>query len=184
MKTVTFTSHPDQRVTSYEYNAYGELTKATAPDPDTLGGTNRPTTSTTYFATGQVKTVTDPVGAVTGYSYNDLGQLTEATLPDPDGAGSLVSPITRYQYLCMCQLGSVDVVGFFFRTGTEKRVGGAGGGASSPCSPARGGRNRARLQAVGAHAWQDAPARKVEAGGLPSRSDYAARLGGGFALSC
>ena len=299
--------------TDYTLDVLGRVTSVKLPDPDTLGGTNRPTTSTAYFATGQVKSVTDPVGAVTGYAYNDLGQLTEVTLPDPDGTGSLASPITRYQYdaagrrtrqiqtynaagaqelltqytfdaldriktvtlpdpddftssggsngplaspvtsyaysaagdlasatdprgyvtayvydalhrttreikdnatlqaktryfydtlgnlsrvqdpelrnvtyeyLCMCQLGSVDVVGFFFRTGTEKRVGGAGGGASSPCSPARGGRNRARLQAVGAHAWQDAPARKVEAGGLPSRSDYAARLGGGFALSC
>jgi len=73
------------------------LIEVKLPDPDTLGGT-RPTTSTTYFATGQVKTSTDPVGAVTGYVYNDLGQLTEVTLPDPDGAGSLVSPITRYQY--------------------------------------------------------------------------------------
>jgi RHS repeat-associated protein len=84
--------------TDYTFDVLGRVTSVKRPDPDTLGGTNRPTTSTTYFATGHVKTVTDPVGAVTSYVYNDLGQLAQVTLPDPDGAGSLVSPITRYQY--------------------------------------------------------------------------------------
>ena len=48
-------------------------------------------------------------------------------------------------YLCLCQLEDVD---FFPRLGTEERVGGPGGGASSPWSPA-GGRRKA---------WQDARA--------------------------
>ena len=139
---------------------------------------------TVYDHAGRVWKTLDPEGYAATRTYDNLGRLVKVTQPDPDNGGNNPALVVEYAYLCMCQLGSVDVVGFFFRTGTEKRVGGAGGGASSPCSPARGGRNRARLQAVGAHAWQDAPARKVEAGGLPSRSDYAARLGGGFALSC
>ena len=70
---------------------------------------------------------------------------------------------TDYAYLCPCQLAIADFSADSSCPGTEKRVGGAGGGDSSPCSPAGGGRNRARQQAGGAHPWQDARAAGLEA---------------------
>ncbi|NLS98224.1 MAG: RHS repeat protein, partial [Planctomycetaceae bacterium] len=45
----------------------------------------------------------------------------------------------RYDYLCPCQLAIADFSADSSCPGTEKRVGGAGGGDSSPCSPAGGG---------------------------------------------
>ena len=68
-----------------------------------------------------------------------------------------------YAYLCPCKLAIADFSADSSCPGTEKRVGGAGGGDSSPCSPAGGGRNRARRQAGGAHPWQDARAAGLEA---------------------
>ena len=85
-------------LTDYTYDVLGRLVSMELPDADTLGGTNRSTTSYTYYASGQVKTMTDPLGAVTSYEYNDLGQLVKVTLPDPDGAGDLHSPTTEYEY--------------------------------------------------------------------------------------
>ena len=54
-----------------------------------------------------------------------------------------------------------------------KRVGGAGGGASSPCSPAGCGRNRNGVVAPPhSRAWQDAFG---SAGGIPIRADMGVR---------
>ena len=48
---------------------------------------------------------------------------------DPDGGR------TTYAYLCPCQLTVADFRAALFRSGIEMRVGGPGGGASSPWSP-------------------------------------------------
>jgi hypothetical protein len=83
----------------------------------------------------------------------------ERMLPGHDGGSNIVydEAGTLYCYLCPCQLaGEVFLVVALLRAGTEERVGGAGGGASSPCSPARCGRKRNALRIVTPDPWQDA----------------------------
>lgn len=97
---------------------------------------------------------------VSGTVYNALGQVAQSI---GRHALDVAGPATDYEYLCPCQLAIADFSADSSCPGTEKRVGGAGGGDSSPCSPAGGGRNRARQQADGAHPWQDARAAGLEA---------------------
>ncbi|NLS94971.1 MAG: tandem-95 repeat protein, partial [Planctomycetaceae bacterium] len=120
-----------------------------------------------YDAAGRLVEYTDRLGRVTQYEYDGLGRLTEERWLDGetvvrtvaftyDAAGQLLSVDDSeadydYVYLCPCQLAIADLSADSSCPGTEKRVGGAGGGDSSPCSPAGGGRNRARQQADGAH---------------------------------
>jgi hypothetical protein len=89
------------------------------------------------------------------YTYDLDGRMTSVT---QTGFACSYTAAT-FIYLCPCQLADVDFfrAALLFRPGTEKRVGGAGGGASSPCSPARGGRNRGTQQRSNGCVWQDAP---------------------------
>jgi len=51
---------------------------------------------------------------------------------DPDTEDDLLA---AYEHLCPCQLAVLDRFMVLPCSGTEERVGGAGGGDSSPCSP-------------------------------------------------
>lgn len=85
------------RVTEYEYDPLGRITKLILPDPD--GGTSNPEYTYEYDANLQLKKLTDPLGSVTEYKYNNRHWLTEVILPDPDGAATtLSSPKFEYSY--------------------------------------------------------------------------------------
>ena len=105
------------------------------------------------------------------YAYNSLGQMTSVQQTGDYGGNPITSKLVDFTYLCPCQLAGADFfrAAVLFGPGTEKRVGGAGGGASSPCSPARGGRNRRTLPTTAADAWQDASATGAEVGTLCGR---------------
>ena len=135
------------QTTNYSYDADGNQAALTDPDGNT--------TSWQYDGLGQMTVQTSPivineVHVTDQYEYNAAGELTEKI--DADGRAIV------YGYLCPCQLAGADFfrVAVLFGPGTEKRVGGAGGGASSPCSPARGGRNRRTQQHSNGGGWQDA----------------------------
>jgi YD repeat-containing protein len=75
-------------VTTYGYNAAGELTGVTNPSGQVE--------SYTYNSGGQELTRIEPDGSVTQYSYNAAGQLAELQ----DGSGNL---ITQYTYNALGQ---------------------------------------------------------------------------------
>jgi RHS repeat-associated protein len=62
------------------YDAWDRQILATFPVTGTVAGTK----STTYFATGQVKTVTDELGHITTYGLDNAGRLTSVTNPGGD----------------------------------------------------------------------------------------------------
>jgi RHS repeat-associated protein len=81
---------PANRVTAFEYDVAGNLTKTTYPD-----GTFE---SASYDAENHPLTKTDRGGAVTQYEYDALGRETRKTLPDGavttrtyDGAGRVLN---------------------------------------------------------------------------------------------
>ena len=103
VKTVTFTSHPDAPVTSYEYNSHGKLEKVTLPDPDGAGSLTAPVTDYVWNTNGTLASVTETdAGATfsytTNYEYDDAGRVTEVKSPDPDGTGALPRPVVQYTY--------------------------------------------------------------------------------------
>jgi YD repeat-containing protein len=121
-----------------------------APNVPAGGQGSKETTSFAYDNLGNLLSQTDAVTETTTYVYNARNECVEQT--DPDGNH------TFYAYLCPCQLGGMDFfrAAVLFSPGREKRVGGPGGGASSPWSPAGGGRNRhGRFHRWGG-VWQDA----------------------------
>jgi RHS repeat-associated protein len=110
-----------QPVTTYGYNAFGELThhkdadgNVTETAYDTTGrpvrtllpaapaaGTTellRPQILTAYRPGGLVASETDPRGATTAYEYDRYGRTLSVTQPDPDGGGAETSPVTEYVY--------------------------------------------------------------------------------------
>ena len=70
----------------------------TQPDPDGGGELTSPVTSYEYDAAGQLTSETDPLGHVTSYAYDNLGRKVSTTAPDPDGAGQLAAPVEVYTY--------------------------------------------------------------------------------------
>ncbi|WP_116641141.1 DNRLRE domain-containing protein, partial [Streptomyces scopuliridis] len=97
--------------TSYEYNSYGQLTKATDANgnPSTtseFGATGYPakitdalgrTTSFVYDARGQVTDVTDALGKKTTQTYDTFGRPKENTVPkDQDAAAFITTPAPVY----------------------------------------------------------------------------------------
>ena len=94
------TSVTDQlgKVTSYTYDALGNVLTKTLPDPDGAGSLTAPVTTYTYNSNNQLLTTTDALGYVTTNAYDNLGRLKSVTQPDPDGAGSLTSPVTSFTY--------------------------------------------------------------------------------------
>ena len=85
--------------TSYIYNARGQVTSKTLPDPDGGGPQAAPVWIYAYCGCGSITSVTDPDGNVTSYNYNNVtGLLESTTSPDPDGAGPLPALVTSFQY--------------------------------------------------------------------------------------
>ncbi|MEO8094016.1 MAG: RHS repeat-associated core domain-containing protein [Pseudolysinimonas sp.] len=74
----------DNRTTTYAYDPLGQLTAVTegyVPLPAPAGTDVNVTTQFQYTATGNVATITDPVGAVTQFQYDVLGRTTQETNP-------------------------------------------------------------------------------------------------------
>ncbi|MEI6657129.1 MAG: RHS repeat-associated core domain-containing protein [Planctomycetota bacterium] len=93
--------------TTYTYqDALGRKRKERQADPDGTGPVDRPVTSFEYDADGNLKSVTDPrgfttndpQGFTTSYGYDRRGRKTSETSPDPDGAGPLGPLVTSYRY--------------------------------------------------------------------------------------
>ncbi|MGR4880792.1 DNRLRE domain-containing protein [Streptomyces sp. LARHCF249] len=110
LKTVTdpkgvVTPTAGDYTTSYEYNSYGQLTKAIDANgnPTTYGGfgpagypatiTDALTKSTSYVydARGQVTEVTDPLGKKTTQTYDTFGRPLVSTVPKDQNAGVLIT---------------------------------------------------------------------------------------------
>ncbi|EMI42894.1 protein containing Coagulation factor 5/8 type [Rhodopirellula sp. SWK7] len=89
---------PLGRVTTYEYDNWGRITKETLPDPDGAGPLPAPSTQTTYDASGNVWKTTNHLGHVTETQYDDLDRPVLTLLVDPDGAGPLPRPTFSTEY--------------------------------------------------------------------------------------
>lgn len=110
-----------QPVTTYGYNAFGELThledaagniteteydtsgrpvRTLLPAETVAGSTEpiRPQMLTNYLPGGLVSTEANALGAVTAYQYDLYGRTLSVTNPDPDGDGSQTAPVTTYAY--------------------------------------------------------------------------------------
>ncbi len=96
--------------------------------------------------------------------YDAAGRLTTESLTVTFGQTTTYT--VQSAYLCPCQRLTCDFSLVLPCFGTEKRVGGAGGGASSPCSHAGCGRNGLPLRNVRIRTGQDA-ARVGLAPGVP-----------------
>jgi YD repeat-containing protein len=183
---------PDYYETTWQYDGLGDMTAETnAAQTDAIGENDQ----YRFDAAGEVTEKIDADGRAIVYSYDGIGREsaenwyasvdssgnpqgdpTETIAYTYNPAGLLftasdASAAYTYTYLCPCQLAGVDFfrAAVFFSPGREKRVGGAGGGASSPCSPARGGRKRRTLRTTGAGDWQDACPRGAKVGALGGR---------------
>lgn len=66
---------PDNRVTAYEYDKVGRVTKVTRG----FGTAAASSQTTTYYPDGRMKTATDPDGKVTKYEYDLAGRLVKVT---------------------------------------------------------------------------------------------------------
>ena len=82
---------PLHNVTTYSYDYLGRKTSETAPNPTTGAAAGSTLTTTyTYDLDGDLLSETDPLGHTTSYSYDHLGELSSET--DPDGG------VTSYGY--------------------------------------------------------------------------------------
>ncbi|WP_433299827.1 LamG-like jellyroll fold domain-containing protein [Actinoplanes sp. CA-030573] len=82
-------------VTTYVYNADGDVTSTSYAD--TTGGDATRTETTTYNALGQVESETDAGGAVTTYTYDPFGEIASVT--DPAGVTTVAEYDTEGQLL-------------------------------------------------------------------------------------
>ncbi|MCL4207914.1 MAG: hypothetical protein KJ000_35965 [Pirellulaceae bacterium] len=92
------TVDPLGRRTAFGYDAAGQMTSLTRPDPAGDGSQGGPVTGWAFDALGRVVSQTDPLGNVTALAYEDYGRRIVTTHPDPDGGGPLDSPETVAQY--------------------------------------------------------------------------------------
>ncbi len=91
------------QITNYTYDQYGNLASVSLPDPDTAGGTNRPTYTYTYDNYGDLLTETDPLNNTTSYAYDAFGRKVSETLPTlPDNS----TPTETWSYNAPGQLAS------------------------------------------------------------------------------
>ncbi|MFB7087470.1 RHS repeat-associated core domain-containing protein, partial [Streptomyces sp. NPDC056296] len=77
LKTVTdpkgvATTTADDYTTTYEYNSYGQLTRA-------VDANGNPTTYSAFDATGYPETITDALAQATKFVYDERGQVTKVT---------------------------------------------------------------------------------------------------------
>ncbi|QIP85021.1 DNRLRE domain-containing protein [Streptomyces sp. Tu 2975] len=66
------TSTADDYTTTYEYNAYGQMTKA-------IDANGNPTTNSDFGPTGYPATIADALGKATSFVYDERGQVREVT---------------------------------------------------------------------------------------------------------
>lgn len=85
---------PLGRVTDYDYDAHGEVTRVTAA----AGTAAAAFVEFDYDAAGRLVESRDELSRVTTYGYDHLHRLIRTTRPDPDGAGPLAAPEERYEY--------------------------------------------------------------------------------------
>ena len=83
------------RVTSRSYNARGQETSVTLPDPDGAGPLTAPVFTKAFNARGELVSQTDAMGNSTSWTYNAQGQALTQTDPDPDGVGPLPAAVTH-----------------------------------------------------------------------------------------
>jgi YD repeat-containing protein len=146
------TTDPDGNETVWSYDALNRVSTET----EFYGTSSAATACYAYDLDGHLVQSTDYDGRVIQYVYDNMGRETNEKWMPMSGQ-TAVDTMTFY-YLCPCQLGGMDFfrAAVLFSPGREKRVGGPGGGASSPWSPAGGGRNRhGRFHRWGG-VWQDA----------------------------
>ena len=86
------------RVTSRSYNARGQETSDTLPDPDGAGPLTAPVFTKAFNARGELVSQADAMGNITSWTYNAQGQALTQTDPDPDGAGPLPAAVTTFTY--------------------------------------------------------------------------------------
>lgn len=107
LKTVDHDGH----YIRYEYDPFGNLTKTYEPDENSvevlisestydklgrvvtfasqdMGFKSNKKTVYSYYATGEVKTVTDPKGQIVTNYYDDFGRLTDRTRPSASGTST------------------------------------------------------------------------------------------------
>jgi RHS repeat-associated protein len=85
---------PLGRVTDYDYNASGRLSKVTYAK----GTADEAIKKFEYDAAGNQSAVTDENGNRSEYLYDLMNYLKQVTEADPDGVGALTSPVTSYTY--------------------------------------------------------------------------------------
>lgn len=98
---VDYSTDPDQHKTSYQYDVLGRPTTIT--EADDLPALRRSTTLayTGYFQgsnSGNIVTVTDPLGRQTQSKADLLGRTLRVTYPAPDGQGGNPAPYEQYSY--------------------------------------------------------------------------------------
>jgi RHS repeat-associated protein len=79
--TIATSTDGDNNMTSYTYNALGQLTTVTPPGP-------RGSTTLTYDSEGRVQTSTDGNGNITTYAYDGDNRVTTETVSGPNGTSS------------------------------------------------------------------------------------------------
>jgi len=90
---------PLSQVTIYHHDDAGYLTEVDSPDPDGNGTSQSPSvTSYAYDALGNLVSMTDPDQHTTTYTYDLLNRLETVTQPDPDGPNGVDAPVTTYSY--------------------------------------------------------------------------------------
>ncbi|MBA3312142.1 MAG: RHS repeat protein, partial [Planctomycetaceae bacterium] len=87
-------SSTDDLVTTFEYDARGNVTKVTYADGTFRSAVYNQTTDT-------LTSETDERGYTTSYTYDVYNHLATQTLPDPDGTGPLSAAVWLYNY-CTC----------------------------------------------------------------------------------
>ncbi|MGC1273816.1 MAG: hypothetical protein WBC44_08930, partial [Planctomycetaceae bacterium] len=81
-------------VTTFEYDARGNVVKTTFADGTFRSAVYDQTTNT-------LSSETNERGHTTSYTYDLYNRLESMTLPDPDGAGPLAAPVWQYVF-CTC----------------------------------------------------------------------------------